>query len=143
MRKVSEHFSLEEFRCHDGTPYPEEWVDDRLPALLRTLEAIRAEFGKPIHVVCGYRTVAYNRYLREKGLKSFGKSGVAVHSQHCEGRAADFSIFGEDPRVVFSTVIRMHEHGQLPELGGIELYTGLGFVHVDTFKAPDGKLRRW
>lgn len=143
MPKVSEHFDLEEFRCHDGTPYPEEWVRTRLPALLRTLEAIRSEFGKPIHVVCGYRTVAYNRYLRDKGLKSFGKSGVAVHSQHCEGRAADIAIFGEDTHVVYSALIRMWEAGQLPELGGVELYPGLGFVHVDTYKLADGRLRRW
>lgn len=37
-----DHFPSEEFACHDGTPYPSEWVDDRLAQLKSTLEIIRA-----------------------------------------------------------------------------------------------------
>jgi uncharacterized protein YcbK (DUF882 family) len=142
---MSENFSVEEFRCHDGTTYPEEWVDTRLPALLQTLEAIRHAAGdRPVHILCGYRTPAYNQRLRDRGLQGERQAtGVATHSQHMEGRAADICVFGMTAHVLHAIVMELHEHGGLPELGGVGLYDGMGFVHVDTYRLATGQLRHW
>ncbi len=142
---MDDHFKLAEFACADGTPYPDEWATTRFPALHRTLEAIRHELGDhPVRILCGYRTVAYNQFLRDRGLKGeHHQTGVAEHSQHCEGRAADICVFGVDPRVVFSQIIEAHEQGRLPELGGIGAYVRLGFTHVDVYKLASGQLRKW
>lgn len=139
------HFSLEEFRCYDGTPYPDEWVTTRLPALLRTLEAIRSGVGDvPVRVLCGYRTQEYNSRLRLRGLRGERQeTGVATHSQHCEGRAADICAFAVPVQVLHSTVLSLWESGKLPELGGVGYYEALGFVHVDVYRLASGRLRRW
>ena len=141
----SPHFKLSEFRCKDGTDYPDEWRTTRLPDLLETLEAIRHCIGdQPITVVCGYRTKSWNEHLRMRGLTGeSGKTGVAEHSQHMEGRAADIMVHGMDTRVLHSLIGQAWENGHLPHLGGLALYERLGFVHIDTYKMADGHLRRW
>ena len=140
----TQHFHVEEMTCHDGTPYPQEWVETRLPALFSTLEGIRHAVGDlPIRILCGYRTPAYNEALRSRGLSGeAGRTGVAEHSQHCEGRAADIVCFGMPVQVLLGHVIEAWEQGLLPELGGVGLYHQAGFVHVDVHKVP-GHLRRW
>ena len=145
MSDQIDHFPLEEFRCKDGTPYPAEWEHTRLPDLKRLLERIRLAAGEhPVTVLCGYRTVEYNQKLRDRGLQGESHiTGVALHSQHTEGRAADVTVFGMDPRVLHGIVMQQWEQGHLPELGGIGKYERLGFVHVDTWKLASGELRRW
>ena len=142
---MDDHFKLEEFTCHDGTPYPDEWLRTRFPALHGLLEAIRHVLGDhPVHVLCGYRTFAYNQFLRDRGLHGERhETGVAEHSQHREGRAADIAIFGVDTRVLYSAIIEAHEAGKLHDLGGVGCYAKLGFVHVDTYKLATGQLRTW
>ena len=141
-----DHFQLSEFTCHDGTPYPTAWITDetRLVALKLVLETIRQELGdKPIHILCGYRTPSYNQHLREVGLRGEGHaSGVAVHSQHMEGRAADISRFGMHTIDLHDQILELYQHGKLPSLGGLGLYLGQGFVHVDVYKVGT-KLRQW
>jgi uncharacterized protein YcbK (DUF882 family) len=141
----SEHFKLWEFRCKDGTEYPEEWRKTRLPALLRLLEAIRHKVGDhPITVLCGYRTPSYNAKLRERGMRGeSGKSGVAEHSQHMEGRAADICCHGMRTMVFYGHIVEAYEKGLLHDLGGLGLYESMGFVHVDTYRLASGHLRRW
>ena len=142
--QVSQHFSLDEFACHDGTPYPSEWISTRLPALVKILEAIRAAVDAKIHIMCGFRTAEENQRLRLKGLRGEGHmTGVAKHSQHMEGRAADIQAFGVPVKVLYSDIMRLYEEGKLPDLGGVALYEGLGFVHVDSYRMADGHLRRW
>src|SRR3990167_10988390 len=69
-RRLSAHFTLPEFFCHDGTPVPRV----ALPALERlcrdVLEPVRAEFGS-CTVLSGYRHRAYNASI-----------GGAPQSQH-------------------------------------------------------------
>jgi uncharacterized protein YcbK (DUF882 family) len=153
MTPTPDHFPITEFTCkgfvasngyHQAVPYPEEWTD-RLAELKTMLEKIRLACGShPVTVLCGYRTVEYNAELRRRGLQGERHAtGVALNSQHTEGRASDICIFGVETIVVLKTVLDQHAAGNLPELGGVGYYPGLGFVHVDTHKLPDGTLRRW
>jgi uncharacterized protein YcbK (DUF882 family) len=132
------HFSVDEFHCHDGTDYPAEWVDDRLASLCGVLDLIREAWGAPIVVVCGYRTAAYNARLAAKS------SGVALNSQHVQGRAADVAPL--DPsraRVaeLHALVKKLHREGVLPRLGGLGIYPH--WIHVDVRGHRDGQLAEW
>jgi uncharacterized protein YcbK (DUF882 family) len=73
MGDLSQHFSRREFDCHDGSmAHPE-------PRLIECLELLRSLLGdRPIHIVSGYRTPAWNRHV-----------GGARNSQHLYNRAAD------------------------------------------------------
>ena len=136
---ASRFFGSEEFRCKDSSPYPEAWPD-RWATLSALCDAIRDAWGGPLVVVSGYRTDAYNKRLSATGHH------VASSSQHVEGRAADLQ-----PKFIQTVVtpvfalhemiLRLHQHGDLPTLGGLGIYDG--WVHVDFFAAPDGHLRRW
>ena len=150
-----DHFPIVEFTrraftdhagvFHPAVAYPAEWVPTRLPPLKRVLETIRHEAGDhPVTVLCGYRDEAYNTYLRERGLRGENHStGVAVHSQHEEGRAADIMIYGMGAHVLHRLIAELFETEKLPELGGLGIYDLLGFVHIDTYRLATGVLRRW
>lgn len=73
MGDLSAHFSRREFDCKDGTranPHP---------ALIAGLERLRTVAGnRPVHIVSGFRTVAWNRRV-----------GGVPRSQHLYNRAAD------------------------------------------------------
>lgn len=144
MILITPHFRVSEFDCKDGTPYPQEWIEERLQPLANALERIRSRLGEPINIVSGYRSPNYNERLRTRGLRGErGKTGVVQGSQHTEGRAADIMAVGVLPEQLHGTIIAMCRAGELPEIGGVGLYATLGFVHVDTMKASDGHLRRW
>ena len=126
MGDLSLHFSLSEFALpeakaarHGCEPaeYPAEWVEARLAPLVRALEVIRAEFGKPIRIISAYRPLPYNRAL-----------GSEDTSQHVQGRAADFQIDGVDPGVIYRRVLELHQLGRI-EIGGIGVYDD--FNHID------------
>lgn len=75
-KKLTDHFSVREFRCHDNT--------DRILICQETvdiLEAVRNYFGKPITITSGYRTPSHNKAV-----------GGASGSQHVKGTAADFKV---------------------------------------------------
>ena len=56
-KKLSEHFTVREFACHDGSDTVK--IDMQL---IRQLETIRAHFGgKPIHINSAYRTLTARR----------------------------------------------------------------------------------
>lgn len=129
---MSEHFKISEFACHDGTPYPLEWVDTRLTPLCEVLEEVRYYYAGPLIVVSGYRPPAYNT-----------KIGGAKASQHMEGRAADV-------RPVHLEEIPMIEHivktrlaaGSLAKLGGWGVYPG--WLHFDVRERPaNGHVAFW
>ena len=144
MILITPHFKLDEFACKDGTPYPREWIESRLQPLADMLEKIREKVGHPLTIVCGYRSPEYNERLRQRGLQGErGQTGVAKNSQHTEGNAADISCFGMKTDELRDTILAMYLDGNLPTLGGLGLYVWNGFVHVDTMKKDDGKLRRW
>lgn len=73
MGDVSLHFSRSEFDSHDGA------IANPSPELLVALEKLRAlNGGKPLRIVSGYRSPAWNRHV-----------GGATDSQHLHNRAAD------------------------------------------------------
>jgi uncharacterized protein YcbK (DUF882 family) len=154
MTDIVDHFPIHEFACpgfvardgyHQEVPYPAQWETERLFDLKAVLEQIRLACGShPVTVLCGYRTVVYNAELRRRGLEGERHAtGVALHSQHTEGRAADICVFGLETLALLQTVLDRHRDGHLPELGGVGYYPRMGFVHVDTLRAEDGHLRRW
>lgn len=139
MSPVTPHFSLEEFACHDGTPYPEEWREDRLPDLAGVLEVVRVVAGVPITILSGYRTLSYDRRLYDSSPKDGSKARPET-SQHPQGRAADITAEGWAPQRLHDLIIQLWRAGKLPKLGGIGLYPG--FVHVDT-RPFVGHLAQW
>lgn len=126
-RAISPHFSLGEFACHDGTPYPDGWVDERLRPLCALLETIRdACDGRRVTILSGYRTAAYNEGLRDADGSG---TGVAKASQHIQGRAADIAVDGLAPSEVHATILVLYRAGRLRALGGLGLYRA--WCHVD------------
>lgn len=117
--KITKHFSLEEFACKDGTPYPTEWIDTLLTPLCEDLEIIREEFGgKAITITSGYRTLKYNQ-----------KIGGALDSQHPKGTASDFKVEGVPARKVSEKVVDLVKSGKLKRIKAVGSYES--FTHVD------------
>lgn len=79
-KKLSEHFRVREFACHDGSD--KILISDET---VRILEAIRTYFGQPVTITSGYRTAAFN---------ASPKVGGAKNSQHVKGTAADIKVKG-------------------------------------------------
>ena len=75
--QISENFKLREFecRCCGAVKLDSE--------LLRRLQAIRAETGRPLRITSGYRCSTHNRTV-----------GGASQSRHMVGDAADIVIVG-------------------------------------------------
>ena len=106
--KLSEHFTVGEFACRDGTdavPVSEE--------LVTLLQKIRDHFGRAVTVNSAYRTAAYNT-----------KVGGAKRSQHLLGTAADITLAGVTPLEV-----AQYAEFLQPKAGGIGVYRT--FTHVD------------
>lgn len=99
------------------------------PTLFDVLWEVYRSVGttQPIHVVSAYRSPGTNAMLRRRSR------GVALHSQHINGRAIDFYIPGV-------TMSRVREAGMLLQRGGVGFYPGSAsqFVHLDT-----GSVRHW
>lgn len=137
MRRLTEHFSLDDFAQpadygFPSVPYPEEWIEERAIPLANALEALRTGLGgSTIVISCGYRTPAFNDVLREEGHP------VARDSQHCEGRAVDIIVPGRTPLEVYLAARRLHGEGKL-HIGGLGVYSG--WVHVDI---RPGRLIDW
>lgn len=143
------HFYVDEFDCHDGTPYPKQWIKSRLCPLVDVLEALRHELsvwapaGSKVKIVVmsGFRTAAHNKKV--KGAK---------YSQHLEGRAADIECYFKSqggqwievhPSYVRQWARKIHSSGM--RIGGIGYYPNgkngsPGFTHIDV---RSGNLARW
>lgn len=127
---VTIHFDRSEFRCHDGTEYPREWLLDRLVPLCVVLEVIReACGGRPITILSGYRSPQHNAEV-----------GGAKQSQHMEGRAADITVDGMAPSDVHAQILELFNAGKLEKLGGLGLYDS--WVHLDV-RPWQGHLCQW
>lgn len=151
---VTQHFTIEEFACHDGTPYPigttddedpagRTWLGARLLPLCQTLEVIRAEGGgASIAIDSGYRTEAYDARLYNAHMAALAAAGLPndhkvaepTSSEHPRGRASDIRHATLSPVALFNLILSLYESGKLPHLGGIGLYPN--FVHVDVRKRP-------
>jgi uncharacterized protein YcbK (DUF882 family) len=127
---VTQHFDVSEFQCHDLTPYPAEWIYDRLLPMCRILETTRSACGdRPVSITSGYRSPAHNMFV-----------GGASASQHMQGRAADIEIEGMAPSDVHATILALFNAGKLEGLGGLGVYPS--WVHVD-IRPWIGHLARW
>ena len=122
--RITEHFGWDEFACHNGTAVPEA-LRGNVRDLCAQLEVIRAEVGKPLRVISGYRTEAYN-----------ASRGGAKASQHVQGKAADLQVTGIAPEVLHALISRLIHEGKIKQ-GGLGLYPL--FVHYDV----RGTLARW
>lgn len=94
--------------------------------LIEILDNIQDHFGaETIEIISGYRSPAYNDFLRDNGR------GAARESLHKQGLAADIHI----DEVCEA---RLHEYVKSLGLGGAGLYPRYYFVHVDV-----GEPRTW
>jgi uncharacterized protein YcbK (DUF882 family) len=88
--------------------------------LMAVVERVSRHYGKPAIIVSGYRSRAYNRRI-----------GGARDSYHMRCQAIDFMIRGVSARSLAATARRYSN-------GGVGLYSGRPFIHVDT-----GPRREW
>lgn len=97
------------------------------PALLVLMTDLRAamESNASFNIISGYRSPKTNAMLASKS------SGVAKKSYHMRGMAIDCNLPGRD-------LIKLHRAARAAKAGGVGLYRGSGFVHVDT-----GRVRYW
>jgi uncharacterized protein YcbK (DUF882 family) len=126
---ITPHFSLEELACRDGSAYPSEWIGERLRPLCETLEVVReAAGGRPLRIISGFRSEAYNR-----------KIGGARASQHVQGRAADIQHPKLTAGELHTLVLELQKAGKLPKLGALGIYPT--FCHLDIRETE--RLVRW
>lgn len=126
--KLSAHFNLEEFVAANDTVRPSPEVIHALEDLCRlALEPLREALGRPIKVSSGYRSPVYNKLI-----------GGAPGSQHCAGIAADI-IMANDAEQLKAAALASHILG----IGGIGIYPGRGFVHVDIRPRIAGRPTTW
>jgi uncharacterized protein YcbK (DUF882 family) len=99
-------------------------IDTRLLDLLYTLNR-RLATPEPFHLISGYRSPATNAMLAARS------EGVASHSLHIQGKAADIRVPGRQLGEVWRTAMDMWA-------GGVGFYPRSDFVHVDV-----GRVRFW
>jgi peptidoglycan hydrolase-like protein with peptidoglycan-binding domain len=120
----TEHFKASEWRCKDGRDVPAKYYAD-LFKLMQLLEELRKSAGnRAVLIISGYRSPEYNAALAAKS------DGVAEHSLHMYGKAADIKIPGLTPSQVYDLAYPIFRHHGIHKYGS--------FVHVDV-----GAERRW
>lgn len=122
--KITNNFSLNEFRSKDGAEFPPQVVDN-IVTLAEALQVVRDHFGKSITITSGYRSPAHNR-----------KVGGAQASLHISGKAADFVVKGVHPDKVADAIEELIAQGKMPE-GGLGRYNT--WTHFDI----RGSKARW
>lgn len=127
--KLSENFSLGEFLVSqtaerhgiDMTP-PEHVIENLTELCVEVLQPIRDGLNSPIVISSGYRPRRLNTLI--KGSKT---------SQHCFGRAADFSVIGMTPFAVCQEI-------SLFSLSYDQLICEFNrWVHIGIAKEPRGQ----
>jgi uncharacterized protein YcbK (DUF882 family) len=88
--------------------------------LVAAVQKVAQHFGRPAVAVSGYRSRAHNRAV-----------GGAKNSYHMRCMAIDFYVRGISPWALVTYARRIHG-------GGVGLYDGRQFIHMDT-----GPLRQW
>lgn len=111
---------LRDYRTGDIREYDSHVLD-----LLHDLAVSLGPPDAEIEVVCGYRTLRTNEYLRTHG------HGVARHSLHMQAMAVDIRVQGVPTSRVRDAALAMRR-------GGVGYYAVSNFVHVDV-----GRIRRW
>lgn len=121
---LTRDFSLSDFKCHDGSPVPPQYVDN-CKLLAHNLQVLKDHTSCKIVIVSGYRSPAHNASV-----------DGAEQSQHMFAKAADIRLSGKTPKEVCGIVKRLVASGAMTQ-GGIGLYAG--WVHYDV----RGHAARW
>ena len=116
MAKLTTNFSLEEFKCKDGSDIPND-VLPNIIELAKNLQVLRDYLGKSITINSGYRSPKYN-----------AKIGGVKNSQHVKGKAADIVVKGMTPKEVALVIEGLIEKGKMKQ-GGLGIYPN--FTHYD------------
>jgi len=99
------------------------YMDPKLLDLICAVQAWMVYYGNnnPLNIVSGFRTLKTNG----------GLEGAAKNSMHLYGKAIDFRVDGLDIKSLATIADQF-------SAGGVGLYTGSNFLHLDT-----GKVRKW
>lgn len=116
MAKITNNFSLEEFKCKDGSEIPND-VLPNIVQLAKNLQVLRDYLGKSITINSGYRSPKYN-----------AKIGGVKNSQHVKGKASDIVVKGMTPKEVALVIEGLIEQGKMMQ-GGLGIYPN--FTHYD------------
>lgn len=123
---LTPHFRRSEFATHDGTPVPDDLVDDYTRLCRLVLEPLRERFGV-CSVVSGYRHPSYNRRIGgaqrsvHMGGRGNGIHGVAADVRFAKGHPLDWARAAEQ-------LLQKH----YAPGGGLGTYQAGGWIHVDT-----------
>lgn len=117
LREVNYFFR--DFRANEIKP-----IDPRLLDLLHVINQ-KLETAQPFNLISGYRSATTNAMLAARS------EGVARHSMHIEGRAADINVPGRELSILQRVALTL-------QFGGVGYYPQSDFVHVDT-----GRVRHW
>lgn len=94
--RLSEHFHLSEFNCHDGTLVPVVAYRALAGLSRRYLEQLRERFG-PVHITSGYRHAAYNAKIggakRSHHVYDWWPSSPAVDLTCENGTPAEWAAY--------------------------------------------------
>jgi uncharacterized protein YcbK (DUF882 family) len=113
------NYFFRDFRANEVKP-----IDPRLLDLLHSIHQSLAT-SEPFNLISGYRSPATNAMLASRS------EGVARHSMHIEGRAADINVPNRQLSVLQRVALALR-------FGGVGYYPQSDFVHVDT-----GRVRQW
>lgn len=141
--RLSPHFTVEEFDCHNGARVPSSCIPALRSLCVHVLEPLRSEFGA-VRVVSGYRERLYNRSIgstdgsyhvydlrRRASPSGWGPGGVAADLVPATGRPETWAAWARQHRTSNATLARRNA-------GGVGRYLRSGFVHLDT-----GPRRDW
>ena len=116
MAKITTNFSLDEFKCKDGSEIPNN-VLPNIIELAKNLQVLRDAIGKSITINSGYRSPKYN-----------AKIGGVKDSQHVKGKASDLRVKGMTPKELSEVIEELIKRKKMKE-GGIGIYPN--FTHYD------------
>lgn len=118
--RLSAHFTLQEFMSPRDPNRPNGQALANLRQLAAVLEVLRARAGRPLEITSGFRSPEYNLAI-----------GGASSSLHTSGKACD--IAAPDDMLELAALA-----SQIAEVGGIGIYPGRGFIHIDIRTRPAG-----
>jgi uncharacterized protein YcbK (DUF882 family) len=124
MAKLTKNFSLDEFKCKDGSDIPNNALSNIIE-LAKNLQVLRDAVGKTITITSGYRSQKHN-----------AKIGGVKNSQHVKGTASDIKVKGMTAKEVALVIEGLIASGKMKE-GGIGIYPT--WVHYDI----RGVKKRW
>jgi uncharacterized protein YcbK (DUF882 family) len=120
--RLSKHFVVEEFDCHDGTKVQKRDYDGLEYLCRKFLEPLRAKYGA-VSVHSGFRTTAYNRSV------GGASNSFHVYTAHDgNDQAADVSCKRGNP-TQWHAFLRKIRSDKRSGKGGLGLYST--FVHCD------------